>query len=239
MTRDAASKRTTVFGLVIMLTIIGLMLVIVAGCGGDGVAEATTTTAAAPAATTSTAATPTTAAAPETTASTAVASEPAGEVGGTASVSSTNGGYPTENIPDWSQIKSAVAYRDASMGVASLFVSLATYEVTAASISEYRALPSPEAGQGRIELILTRTVSGVNEPPSVTGTYDFNVPQGQTELTGAGAIILPGGTQVTFVVGALESAVQITAISDTQVTGTFSVKDKWTEISGTFTAPIK
>jgi hypothetical protein len=71
------------------------------------------------------------------------------------------------------------------------------------------------------------------------GTYDFNSPQGKVELTGAAKIVLPGGSAVQFTQGALECDVQIIAVSDTEVTGTYLVKDKWSEISGTFTAPIK
>lgn len=219
-----------------------LVMLMVAGCGGDDPAADTTTTAgvettAAPATTASSAAPASsdTTATPDTTAGAA----PAGAPGGTVSVTSTNGGYPKDGAPDWTQVKSVEAYRNASMGVSSLFIMLATDDVTADSISGYWDLPDPPAGQGRIELVLTRTVSGENEPPPVTGTYDFSVPQGQAELTGAAGIVLPGGTTVTFDQSGLESDVQVTAVSDTEVSGTFHVKDKWSEISGTFTAPVK
>lgn len=239
MDRSGLGRRGTWPMVMVALALTVSVMVLSVGCGGGESVTDTTTTGATTSETTASTAPPTAPESSDTTASTAPAASPAGEPGGSASVSSTNGGYPKDGAPDWGQIKSVEAYRNASMGVASLFVMLATDEVTAGSISEYWALDSPPAGQGRIELVLTRTLAGTNEPPLVVGTYDFNVPQGQVELTGAAAIVLPGGTTVTFVSGALESDVQITAISDTEVSGTFHVKDNWSEISGTFTAPIK
>ncbi|MBN1322284.1 MAG: hypothetical protein JXA87_15745 [Thermoleophilia bacterium] len=237
------------------LLTIGLVVVIASGCGDDQKVISSTSTAAAalqptsgsippatPAAPSTTAATApatTAATAPATTTVTAPATGPAGEIGAVVSVSSTNGAYPADAAPDWSQIESAEAYRDASYGVATIWVSLATYEVTAADIFEYWDLPYPAAGQGRIELGLTRTLLDTNEPPLVTGTYDLATPQGKAELTGWAKIVLPGGTAVAFDTSAVESDVQITALSDTQISGTFFVKDKWSDISGTFTAPVK
>lgn len=239
MLRVVPSGRSRVLAVAIALMMTGVVMVALGGCGGDDLTQDTKNTTASMATTSSTAVSATTSASSETTVPTTLPNEPVGEIGATVSVSSTNGAYPTENIPDWSQIKSVEAYRFASMGVASLFVSLATYDVSADSISEYSELPYPEAGQGRIELVLTRTVGGAEEPPLVPGTYDFNVAQGYAELTGDAAIVLTGGTRVTFAQGELESDVQITAVSDDLVSGTFYVKDKWSEISGTFTAPVK
>ncbi len=242
MYRGGCRRHRGLFILPVVLLMTGLLMVIAGGCGNNddsATASSTDTTSTTISPTTSETSDPTTPETSGTTTSTASESESTGHLGTTVSVSSTNGAYPKENAPDWSQIKSAEAYRNASYGVASLFVSLATYDVTAGSISEYWDLPYPPAGQGRIELVLTRTVADINEPPLVTGKYDFNIAQGQAELTGAAGIVLPDGSTVTFSVGALESDVQVTAVSDTEVSGTFSVKDKWSEISGTFTAPVK
>jgi len=197
------------------LLAIGLVIGIAGGCGDDQRVISSTSTVTVP------------------------AGGPTGEIEATVSVSSTNGAYPADAAPDWSQIKSAEAFRNASYGVATIWVSLATYEVTAATIGEYWDLPYPAAGQGRIELGLTRTLLDTNEPPLVTGTYDLAIPQGEAELTGWAKILLPGGTAVTFDTSSMENDVQVTALSDTQISGTFFVKDKWSEISGTFTAPIK
>jgi len=230
--------------MVMLVLLLGLAALVIMGCGGDGTAADTTSTAA-PAVET-TAAPPTTAstAAPassDTTASpdTTVAAAPAGEPGATVLVTSTNGAYPKDNAPDWSQIESVVAFRSSSMGVASLFVVMATYDIGVDSLGIYRDVPNPPDGEGRVDLVLTRTVGGPEEPPMVTGTYDFSVGQGQAELTGAAGIYVPGGTTVSFEQSGLENDVQVTAVSDTQVSGTFHIKDKWSEISGSFTAPVK
>lgn len=233
-------KRGRLLAMVVMLAMAAVVMVMPSGCGGDDseAVGSTTTASSVPDTTTTTAAsaTPTSS---DTTASTATSSEPSGEIGPTVSVSSTNGGYPKDNVPDWSQIKSVEAYRQASVGVTTIWVSLATYEVTAGDIYEYWDLPYPAAGQGRIELGLTRTLPDVNEPPLVPGAYDLATPEGQAELTGWAKIVVTDGTAVQFDSSSLESDVQVTALSDTEISGTFHVKDKWSEISGTFTAPVK
>ncbi len=223
-----------------LLVVLSLAATLVTSCGGTEDSD-TTTTEAAPATTTSNAPSSTTTPAPvETTSSSEALVADNGEIGATVSVSSTNGAYPTENVPDWSQIKSIVAFRNASYGVASIWVCLATDEISAGSISEYWDLPYPAVGQGRVEIGLTRTLLDTNEPPLVVGTYDLTTPQGKAELTGWAAIVVTGGTSVTFSGDSdMQSDVQITAVSDTEISGTFHVKDKWTEITGTFTAPVK
>ena len=225
MVKDGRGRPAKPMVAVTVLLAIGLMIGTVSGCGDDQRVISSTSTAAAPA--------------PDTTTVTAPAEGPAGQIGATVSVSSTNGAYPTGAAPDWSRIESAEAYRDASYGVATIWVNLATYEVTAADIYEYWDLPYPAAGQGRIELGLTRTLLDTNEPPLVTGTYDLATPQGRAELTGWAKIVLPDGRAVQFDQTAMESDVQVTALSDTQISGTFFAKDEWSEISGTFTAPIQ
>lgn len=232
--------------LVLMVALLAIGWLLMAGGCGKGSPTVTETTAASSAGVTSSTTpasapgTSSTLVTPDTTAASGSTGGATGQIGATVTVSSTNGAYPEENAPDWSQIKSVGAYRSASYGVASLFVNLATDDVTAGSLSEYRGLPKPAPGEGRIKLVLTRTVADVNNPPLVTGKYDFTVSQGEAELTGEAGIVLPGGSTITFARGAdMESEVEITAISDTEVSGTFSVKDKWSEISGTFTAPVK
>lgn len=233
-------KRSRLFATAVLLAMTGFAMVMLGGCAGDeSEAVGSTTTAASmpdSAATTAPPATPTSS---DTTASTATSSEPSGEIGATVSVSSENGAYPKDDVPDWSQIKSVEAYRQASVGVTTIWVSLATYEVTAGDIYEYWDLPYPAAGQGRVELGFTRTLPDVNEPPLVPGTYDLATPEGEAELTGWAKIVVTDGTAVQFDSGSLESDVQVTALSDTEISGTFHVKDNWSEISGTFTAPVK
>jgi len=164
---------------------------------------------------------------------------PAGEIGATVSVASKNGGYPTNNVPDWSQIESVLAFRNAEYGDSAIFVCLANYEVTADSLSEYWELPPPAAGQGWVELVLTRTLADTNEPPLVPGRYDFNTPQGMAELTGAAKILVENGTGIQFVTGGGDDYVEVTSVDDTLISGTFHVGDNWSEISGSFSAPVK
>jgi hypothetical protein len=225
----------------VALIVLSLCVVAVIGCSGSEGSSTTTTEAAPAPAPTSTEApsSTTTAASVETTASSGGPATDTGEIGAIVSVSSTNGGYPTENVPDWSQIKSVMAFFDPEYGDSAIWVCLATDQVTASSLSEYWDLPNPAVGQGRIELGFTRTLLDTNEPPMVAGTYDFITPQGKAELTGWASIIVTGGTSVTFSGDSdMESDVQITSVSDTEISGTFHVKDKWSEISGSFTSPI-
>jgi hypothetical protein len=236
-------------GVLVLVLLVVLVLSAMVGCGGSTTttkggsattaASATTTKAAAT--TTVASATSTTAAAGTTTTAAATTTTKGGGASGTtATVASTNGGYPTTNVPDWSQIKSVMAFRSASYGVASIWVILANYDVKAATLSDYNALPSPGAGQGQIEILFTRTLANQNEPPLIVGKYDFSKAQGTAELTGEGTVLVEKGTGIQFMQGGLvKNDMQITAISATEISGTFSLGDKWTAMSGTFTAPLK
>ena len=133
-----------------------------------------------------------------------------------------------------------MAFSSASYGVASIWVILANYDVAAATLSDYSALPSPGAGQGQIEILFTRTLANQNEPPLMVGKYDFSKAQGTAELTGEAKVLVEKGTGIQFMQsGLMKNDMQITALSTTAISGTFSLSDKWTSISGTFTAPLK
>jgi hypothetical protein len=132
-----------------------------------------------------------------------------------------------------------MAFRTASYGVASIFVSLANYQVDAATASEYFALPSPGSGQGRIQLLLTRTLTDHNEPPLVTGQYDFSTPQGKAELTGEAHVLVEKGFWISFEQSMIEGEVEVTTVTPSSISGRFNLKDKWTAISGTFTSPVR
>ena len=230
--------------LAVPMLVVMLSVVVSAGCGGSGDSGSATTQGAQPTSTVAPASSTTTAAAPSTTApaatsTSATSAAPSGEIGATVSVASKNGGYPTENLPDWSQIKSVLAFRNPEYGDTAVWVCLATYEITANSLSDYWALSSPAAGQGSVELVLTRTVADTNEPPLVVGRYDCDAAQGTAELTGSAKILVQDGVGIQFVQGTGQNYVEVTAISDTEISGTFSVADKWTQISGSFTAPLK
>jgi len=230
-----AAGKTAVARTAFVLGIVFILALTVGGCGGSSASDSPTTAAVVGDTTTTETGSVTTA--PEATTTTeAPASGPSTT---TASVSSTNGAYPKDNPPDWSDIKTVAAFRSASYGVVSIAVGIANYEFAAASLSEFTKLASPGVGDGRIELRFVRSVPNENEPPFVVGVYDFAKPQGQAELTGSAVIKVEGGSGVQLSSSGLEGKVEITAVSDTEVSGTFDLKDKWTTMSGAFTAPLK
>ena len=48
-----------------------------------------------------------------------------------------------------------------------------------------------------------------------------------------------GGKAVQMSRDGLQGTVEITSVNETAISGTFSLKDKWTTMEGTFTAPWK
>ncbi len=80
-------------------------------------------------------------------------------------------------MPDWNRVKFVGAFRDASYGVASLFVLLATDDVSADSLSGTgNSLIPPRTGSDQAGA--RALARDVNLPPHVTGKYDFTVSQG-------------------------------------------------------------
>ncbi len=155
-----------------------------------------------------------------------------------ATVASTNGAYPTADLPDWSAVK-AVAFKDSSVGNASVVVVLSTYELPAANRAEFSKLSSPEKGQARLELWLVRQkqVAPGENLELAAGMYDPTKPQGQAEMTSSVAIALPGGSSLSF--SQPQGTIEVTSVTADSISGKFDVKDKWTRISGEFSAPLK
>lgn len=153
-------------------------------------------------------------------------------------VTSTNGAWPKENAPDFSAVK-AVAFKDSSVGNASVVVVLSTYDIPAANRAEFSKLASPEKGQARMELWLTRQkqVAPGETLEFAAGMYDPTKPQGQAEMTSSVSIAVTGGTSLSF--SQPQGTIEVTSVTADSISGKFDVKDKWTQVSGEFSAPLK
>lgn len=153
-------------------------------------------------------------------------------------VTSTNGAWPKENAPDFAAPK-AIAFKDSSVGIASVTVVLTNYDFAPTTMAEYRKRTSPEAGQGRIELSLVRQkqVAPGETLEFVAGTYDPTKYQGQAEMTGSVRIAVAGGTSLSL--SQPTGTIEVTSLTADSISGRFDVKDKWTQLSGEFHAPLK
>lgn len=153
-------------------------------------------------------------------------------------VSSTNGGWPKENAPDFAAPR-AIAFKDSSVGNASIVVVLTNYDFAPTTMAEYRKRTSPEPGQGRIELGLVRQkqVAPGETLEFVAGMYDPTKYQGQAEMTASVRIAVTGGTSLSL--SQPTGTVEVTSVTADSISGRFDVKDKWTQLSGEFSAPLK
>ena len=153
-------------------------------------------------------------------------------------VTSTNGAWPKENAPDFAAPR-AIAFRDSSVGIASVVVVLTNYDFAPTTMAEYRKRTSPEPGQGRIELGLVRQkpVAPGETLEFVAGTYDPTKYQGQAEMTGSVRIAVAGGTTLSF--SEPTGTIEVTSLTADSISGRFDVQDKWTQLSGEFSAPLK
>ncbi len=167
------------------------------------------------------------------------AAAPAAPAGVTkVAVTSTHGAWPTADAPDFGSPK-AVAYKDSSVGSASVVVVLANYDFNAANRAEFSKRTSPEKGKARIELWLNRqkTVAPGETLAFVAGLYDATKLQGQAETTSSAEIALPGGTSLQL--SQPQGQVEVTGVTAGSITGKLELKDKWTRISGEFSAPLR
>ena len=153
-------------------------------------------------------------------------------------VTSTHGAWPKENAPDFGAAK-AVAFKDSSVGNANVVVVLSTYDFPAANRAEFSKRTSPEKGQARMELWLTRQkqVAPGETLEFAAGMYDPTKPQGQVEMTSSVSIAVTGGTSLSF--SQPQGTIEVTSVTADSISGKFDVKDKWTQVSGEFSAPLK
>ena len=153
-------------------------------------------------------------------------------------VTSTNGGWPKEKAPDFASPR-AIAFKDSSVGIASVVVVLTNYDFAPTTMAEYRKRTSPEPGQGRIELGLVRQkqVAPGETLEFVAGMYDPTKYQGQAEMTSSVAIVVTGGTSLSL--SQPTGTIEVTSLTADSISGKFDVRDKWTQLSGEFHAPLK
>ena len=153
-------------------------------------------------------------------------------------VTSTNGAWPKENAPDFASPR-AIAFKDSSVGIASVVVVLTNCDFAPTTMAEYRKRTSPEPGQGRIELGLVRQkqVAPGETLEFVAGTYDPTKYQGQAEMTSSVSIVVTGGTSLSL--SQPTGTIEVTSLTADSISGKFDVRDKWTQLSGEFHAPLK
>ena len=153
-------------------------------------------------------------------------------------VASTNGAWPKENAPDFAAPR-AIAFKDSSVGNASVVVVLTNYDFPPTTMAEFRKRTSPEPGQGRGELWVVRQKQGApgGTLGFVTGMYDPTKARGQAEMTGSVRIAVAGGTSLSL--SEPTGTIEVTALTADSISGKFDVKDKWTQLSGEFHAPLK
>lgn len=153
-------------------------------------------------------------------------------------VTSTHGAWPKEDVPAWSAPK-AVAFKDSSVGNASVVIAITNYDFAPATRAEFTQRKSPEKGQARVELWLIRQkqVAPGETVEFVAGMYDPTKAQGQAEMTGEAKIAVAGGTALQF--SPPTGTIEVTSVTADSITGKFDLKDKWTQLTGEFSAPLK
>lgn len=153
-------------------------------------------------------------------------------------LSSTHGAWPKEKAPDFGAAR-AIAFKDSSVGNANVVIAITNYDFPAANRAEFSRRTSPEPGQCRIELGLVRQkkVAPGETLEFVAGMYDPTKYQGQAEMTGSVRIAVTGGTSLSF--SQPQGTIEVTSVTADSISGKFDLKDKWTQLSGEFSAPLR
>ncbi len=151
----------------------------------------------------------------------------------TVSVQSTNGGYPKEPI-DWSSVKSSAAeWSFAGLGGDSkaLTVYLSNYTFTPEQLLSYNSLDL-QPGQGILILYFTN-----GQKDAAKGQYLIS-PKFDNPMRISAGIYVQGKVKVQFDDYKTEGSAEITELTTGKLCGKFSLKDPWSNISGSFTAPV-
>jgi len=152
------------------------------------------------------------------------------------SVASRNGAYP-QGL-DWSRVEKAIAFRSESLGVTSINVYLSNFYFSADSYAHLRKLKLG-TGQAMVELLLVNQIDEARKVTFDEGVYDFTKPQHEAQRTGVAGIKVEKGTTVQFSYHYTEGEFVIVEVTENQVCGRFDLKDKFNEVSGEFSAPIR
>lgn len=156
----------------------------------------------------------------------------------TVHVSSKNGAYPKDNSIDWSEVKTVLAVKSSSVGVTSYALYIANFEFTESTRSEISKLKLTE-GQGMLSFSLVNQVEGQKEVIFKPGKYDFSKAQGYAEQTGSVGIRVANGVTISFSYHDTEGEFEVTKVTEHELCGKFTLKDKFSQISGEFKAPVK
>lgn len=151
----------------------------------------------------------------------------------TMKVASKNGGYPAEPI-DWSNIKCAKAsWNFAGYGgdAKALTVYLSNTEFTFDQLKGHSGIELP-AGQGIVTLIFSN-----GQKNASAGVYK-TTPNYADPFSVIAGIYVKGRTTVQFDSYKTTGTAEITELTADKVCGKFSLKDNWSDISGSFTAEI-
>ncbi|MCK5841923.1 MAG: hypothetical protein KAH31_07140 [Candidatus Sabulitectum sp.] len=141
---------------------------------------------------------------------------------------STNGGYTDAEAIDWSTIVTQQAkvlvFSDHSICT----ILLANFET-----EEYLKTVELEPGQAVVYFTLNQSAESV----PVAGAYDLTISDG--EFTGSAGIRIAGGVTVMISMSnIITGELEIAHVTAEAATGSFTVQDRWTEMSGEFQAPI-
>lgn len=150
-------------------------------------------------------------------------------------VSSRNGAYDTSI--DWSEVKTGLGIKSSSNGRTSFTIYLANFEFIEDTENTIRKLQLAE-GQGMLKFVLTRQIKGQKDVAFASGQYDFSKAQGSAEETGSVKIRVPAGKSVSFEYHKTEGAFEVIHVSATEICGKFSLKDRFSEVTGEFSVPV-
>lgn len=164
---------------------------------------------------------------------TAAAAAPAGTAKVT--VTSTHAAYPRADVPTWAA-PTVVAFRDDVSDLASVIVTISTYDLRTPTKADWAKRVSPAKGQARIELFLTR--HKVNEKlPFTAGVYDAGKQMNEAEMTALARVAVAGGGSVVF--SPPQGSVEVTSVTADSISGRFDIKDASTQMAGEFRSPLK
>lgn len=148
-------------------------------------------------------------------------------------VASTNGAYASREPISWDSIGTQEAYVDGSMGSTTVNIYIANFS-TQESLKGFK----PEEDSQAILHFALRIRGEGNEVPVEMGEYNLKN-YDESDLHVTPKIVLSGGSALQISTHDIESSEFIvTSVTATEICGTFSVDEKWTQMSGAFKVPI-